>query len=202
MEQLEKIYTELEQEQESWISASPFRCPSGCGRCCETYMPEVLEIEAIYMAAYFLSENKEFSHTNPSQEAFKERGCFLYDASGLYHCRVYVARPLICRLFGFSADRDKNGSLRFAPCRYTEPKLKEGGSIGFDKELPQKKQWTEQELKAYFATLPPEMARYARWVELLYPVGAGNYEPLPIALPKAYQKLCYYLRFPPEQNAA
>jgi hypothetical protein len=35
-----------------------------------------------------------------------------------FHCSVYAARPLICRLFGACAYQDKNGSAVFRRCKY------------------------------------------------------------------------------------
>ncbi|EKD82336.1 MAG: fe-S-cluster oxidoreductase [uncultured bacterium] len=38
-------------------------------------------------------------------------------SEGSWGCRIYPARGLICRLFGFSATTDKNGHPLFAACR-------------------------------------------------------------------------------------
>jgi hypothetical protein len=47
--------------------------------------------------------------------------CPLYDPAEPHHCRVYPARPLICRLFGFSGVRGKDGRPLFRPCPHARP---------------------------------------------------------------------------------
>ncbi len=47
----------------------------------------------------------------------KEGPCVFFDLHGRGHCAVYPLRPLICRLFGFAAVRDKHGQPSYRPCR-------------------------------------------------------------------------------------
>ena len=55
-----------------------------------------------------------FCSTN---ELGRKVSCPLYDAeNGAAHCTVYSARPLLCRTFAFSAHREKDGGVVYAPC--------------------------------------------------------------------------------------
>ena len=116
---LHRIYERIDSEQAAWGAAVPYRCPSGCGSCCEGFEPDLLEIEALYMAAWLArADERRFSEI---AEGFRElsaekKGCVLAKAEGEYHCTVYGGRPLICRLFAYSGDRAKDGSARFRLC--------------------------------------------------------------------------------------
>jgi len=175
LRELSGIYERIEKAQEPWIAATPFRCPPGCGRCCERFEPEILDLEALYLAAWLLAgptaalESLDFSGTGP--------GCVLSDPHQAYHCTVYAGRPLVCRLFAFSGDRDKDGALRFSPCVFAAG--------------PAQKQWTEAEMQAAFGVLPPAMADLAGQADSLLPGTADRRLPLREALPKALAKLRY-----------
>lgn len=113
---LQGLYNKFELAQQAWIQAIPFRCPAGCGTCCESFEPDILEIEALFLAAHMIhlygDETDSFIRDTGS------KGCVLADPENPYHCRVYEGRPLICRLFAYCGDRDKEGKIRYRPCRY------------------------------------------------------------------------------------
>ncbi len=190
LQSLEEVYAALEEEQKKWIEASPFRCPVGCGRCCERFVPDMWEIEALYIAGQLLIEGRD-SLFQPSQSF----PCPLYRAEGEFHCTVYETRPLVCRVFGFAGDRDKWGHLRYAPCRHMA--LEEGQQV-----VSTSKMWTEQELVKRFAALPPDMTLFARRVQAIEPSWAIEREPLDTALPKALMKLRLYAWFSSPDKAA
>lgn len=277
LRELETVYGELEEEHRAWIAVSPFRCPSSCGRCCEHFVPDVWEIEALYIAAQLWIEGRQDVwigghpmeriqwrpkvsiqgrqdiHIEERQEAPLEMVqdlqmerrensqidrierssvCPLYKREGDFHCTVYASRPLVCRVFGFSADRDKWGRLRYAPCRFMEVATKDrqgaGQEGGVQQQIGQgekfeaeqviggqrgeriarkgkthlRRVWTEEELSTYYPVLPPDMTLFGRRVEAIEPAWAGERESLDIALPKALQKLELYRRFSGPERAA
>ena len=63
----ESAYRRIETAQQEWYSKSNFRCPEGCGRCCEHFEPDLLENEALYMAAWLISNKPEWTE-NVSRE--------------------------------------------------------------------------------------------------------------------------------------
>jgi len=50
------------------------------------------------------------------------RGCPFRSNDGPHFCMIYSGRPLICRLFGAAGDRDKDGIVRFSPCKVLKGK--------------------------------------------------------------------------------
>ncbi|TCW60997.1 YkgJ family cysteine cluster protein [Treponema sp. J25] len=174
---LHALYEEITRAQETWKEKSPFRCPPGCGRCCETFEPDVLEVEALYLAVWMFKNQRErlgtLSFETPSS------GCFLADSANPYHCTVYEGRPLICRLFAYAGDRDKKGRVRFRPCKYQEGY--EGVTYG------------EETLLSLFRGVPPVMADYTALALGIMPAETGHRLPLRQALPSALNKVRYLL---------
>lgn len=170
---LDRVYERIETAQSSWIAATPYSCPPGCGHCCETFEPDILEIEALYLAAWIV-------RNAPERLADVDRnadrvGCVLADHEGCYHCTVYPARPLVCRLFAYSGDRGKDGTVRFRPCAH----MKVAG----------KRDLGQAELTERYGMLPPVMGDLASEADLLLPGSAGERSPLREALPRAAAKI-------------
>lgn len=118
--------TLLELYDEAQLATDRFQqhfgvyCPDGCGTCCEHFVPELTEAEASLIAAYILLIKEDESLLERLQAHEGEAPCPLYDASSPYHCTVYPARGLICRLFGACPSEDKSGSAVFRKCRYNK----------------------------------------------------------------------------------
>ncbi|MFA6890728.1 MAG: YkgJ family cysteine cluster protein, partial [Sphaerochaetaceae bacterium] len=49
-----------------------------------------------------------------------------------HHCKVYAARPLICRLFGACASLSKDGVAEFRHCKYNAVKTMPGHLVFFE----------------------------------------------------------------------
>jgi Fe-S-cluster containining protein len=173
---LHQIYEEIDRAQERWIAQSPYRCPSGCGSCCERFEPDLLDVEALYLAAWMLRHQTQRLDTldwssNPS-------GCPLYDPHNPHHCTVYEGRPLVCRLFAFSGDRGKDGSIRYRPCKFMPPVP--GAQTG---------SLDQGTLEALYGATPPAMGDLAGQAALLIPDRSDDRLPLREALQKALAKL-------------
>ncbi len=224
LQRLEDVYAELDEDQNKWIEVSPFRCPSGCGRCCERFVPDVWEIEALYIAARLIIEGRDSTvlerfrendrgeddrelymnqvdneGTPGGQRPTGNSACPLYQAEGEFHCTVYKTRPLVCRAFGFAGDRDKWGQLRFSPCRFME--IKTEGQKASD-AATHLRMWKRDKLLECFPFLPPDMTLYARRVQTIEPSWAGDRDLLDTMLPKAIKKLRFYTRFASPDRAA
>lgn len=52
--QMGEAYQRIENEQAVWFEKSKFTCVEGCGSCCHNFEPDLLECEAVYMAAWLL----------------------------------------------------------------------------------------------------------------------------------------------------
>lgn len=199
---LDGIYAEIAREQDVWKRASPFQCPDGCGSCCVDFEPDVLESEALYLAAWMLCHQRDralsvldgsFVSPRAGTPASDALGCVFFDPSTPYHCTVYEGRCLICRLFGYSGDRGKDGRPRLKPCKF----LPAAGadSAGANTAVAEHRQYSESELLELFGAVPPVMADIAAQVVALTPDAAQDRLPLREALRLAISKILMIERF-------
>ncbi len=141
-DELETIHARIESDQSAFLARlagkeARLACPAGCGCCCLGFMPDLTGTEAAYMASYLLDmvpdiDNPEDIEGLALRLGKKEPGspvkgsCPFHDSSRRgQNCLIYPARPLICRLFGFSAMRDKWGEPTFTLCRHMPSPLGE-----------------------------------------------------------------------------
>ncbi len=178
LEDLFRIYGRIDEAQRAWIDATPYRCPAGCGACCEGFEPDISEIEALFLAAWLIRSKKE-ELLDAAEAARGRTGCVLADPSGQFHCTAYGGRPLVCRLFAYAGDRGKDGAPRFRTCSRQEPR--------------EERSLDERTLRNRFGSLPPLMGDYAGEAELILPNSAGDRVPLRDALPAAVAKIRYLI---------
>lgn len=116
---VEKVYQRLDQEIAQFRNTTGLSCIAGCGACCTKADIEATVLEFLPFAYYYFMQDK----AQEVLEEIKARPvaiCHLLKLSvagstkGL--CSDYAYRGLICRLFGYSAARDKYGSLRLVTC--------------------------------------------------------------------------------------
>lgn len=198
---LDGVYADIERDQKPWRDASPFPCPDGCGSCCVDFEPDVLECEALYLASWMLFHQRaralalvDGSFVSPRPDP--ERGCILFDPANPYHCTVYGGRCLICRLFGYTGDRGKDGAIRWKPCKFPprerglEPR--DDGGKGGEGE---RRQYRAEELFERFGAAPAAMGDVTAQVIALAPDSVEERFPLRDALPRAIARLLMLERF-------
>ncbi len=122
MAALATLYDQIEEGTSRFCFEHNISCGPGCGTCCEHFMPDITVLEARLVAAYLLLVKKDTALISKIIAARNATGgpCPLYQFDVPYHCSVYAARPLICRLFGVCANGDKEGNGIFRRCRYNE----------------------------------------------------------------------------------
>ncbi|AEC02242.1 YkgJ family cysteine cluster protein [Parasphaerochaeta coccoides] len=172
--ELQEIYQALEPESRDFTSKFSISCPSGCGTCCERFVPDITYSEARLVAAWLILNSR--SRLVQAVEEWKsgDRGCPLYNPDTPYHCTVYPVRPLVCRLFAACATKGKAG-MEFRRCRFNA-----------DATAPQ-----EIEAPALEAAGAPVMQDYAYRVRSLE--GAGGVTLLPEAVLAAMDELRFIL---------
>ncbi len=118
-----EIYREMDALSSRFQNATGLRCLPGCGTCCDTEEVEATVVEVIPLCWKILLGRDEERYLSAIAE-MEERGtrrCVIYDPSETREaegcCALYEFRPLVCRLFGFAARRDKKGGLEFAACK-------------------------------------------------------------------------------------
>jgi Fe-S-cluster containining protein len=120
---LKELYTDLDSRIAGFSRRAGLACPEGCGTCCQTFVPELSAPEADLIAGHILSTSGPLT-ADSWLEGELSGACPFYRVVGdPYHCGIYPARPLICRLFGYAGSRGKDGSARFRPCRHMPVEL-------------------------------------------------------------------------------
>jgi uncharacterized protein len=123
LKELIELYKDLDEEASRFKKAAALDCLKFCKRCCT---PEKAQIEASVFECLPLSIHlwrlgEAESYLQGIAAGGEENLCVLYSAdyspSPASGCKHYLWRPLLCRLFGFSAVLDKRGHPRIALCR-------------------------------------------------------------------------------------
>jgi len=116
---VQRVYLKLDREIAALQRDSGLHCLSGCGECCKKPDIEASPLEFLPLALRLFDEGRaeqvlEELRNNPGLcHAFRPH---VTSFGGL--CSIYPERGLICRLFGFSARRNKEGSAELVTCRY------------------------------------------------------------------------------------
>ena len=104
IDEVEKVFEELDAHLLSTAEVSGLKCPDFCGMCCRKADIEASPLEFMPLAAWLYKKGKvndflaKLDHPEHQWCA-----CFDPDASakGAWGCQYYEHRGLICRLFGF-----------------------------------------------------------------------------------------------------
>jgi Fe-S-cluster containining protein len=178
------MYIRAEEALASFRARNGLSCPPGCGACCEGFIPDILPLEASYLAAWLVRNRPERAQRiaefgiPPSNL----RGCPLYDPDKPdAHCTVYPGRPLICRLFAFSGVRSRTGTSSFSLCRRMP---------GLPPPRSGARSWEGPALEALFGT-PPLMSDFGAELEGIVPGDGSRRLPLPEALPPAVRQVLF-----------
>ena len=130
VELVEKLFHQLEQEIAQFEQASGMSCVAGCGKCCTYPDIEASPLEFLPWA-FHLFLYGEAEKTLLLLEEAHGPTCHIYKPltiNGQGRCSSYKYRGLICRLFGFAANKDKYGVLRLATCKI----IKEGQANNYN----------------------------------------------------------------------
>lgn len=156
LSEIENTYENIAAVQAKWYQQSKFTCPEGCGQCCYNFEPDLMEGEALYMAAWLL-ENQPDVAENVIQGNFpfpdNGKTCLFWNKDNPYHCSIYSGRAFICRLFGASGAHSKENKTVWKPCKFL-PAEKLAGH----KPPLAHRQYTQEETQEIFGTLPPVMS--------------------------------------------
>ena len=121
------LYSELDIQTTAFACASGIRCPSGCATCCGSENVEATVLEMLPMAFHLFATCQAELLIKRLEIITNSRQCILFRkdhlADGKWGCSQYSHRPLICRLFGFSGIRDRDGNPKFALCRYMQGRV-------------------------------------------------------------------------------
>lgn len=117
---VERVFKGLEKDVAAFKRATNLRCISSCGRCCTKPDIAASTIEFLPLAYHLYKQGKALEWYHKLEEN-KDPICQLFSPVYLENlggmCTQYQYRGLICRLFGFSAKLDKNGTPQIVTCR-------------------------------------------------------------------------------------
>lgn len=118
----QRFYDYVDISLDAFVSEENIYCPTGCGSCCQNYNPDLSVSEAEYIACYLLQENRvdEFHDRVEKAEKYGISHCPMYNGDCAYHCSIYPARGLVCRLFGSACSKDKNGDVHYPSCKWSD----------------------------------------------------------------------------------
>jgi len=116
---VQRVYLKLDREIAKVQLESGLHCISGCGECCKKPDIEATPLEFLPLALHLYDEGKAEKFLE-ELNASNEQIChvfrpFITNFGGL--CNEYPNRGLICRLFGFTARRDKEGHSELVTCK-------------------------------------------------------------------------------------
>jgi Fe-S-cluster containining protein len=121
------LYAEADALTARVQAASGLHCPSGCGVCCERHNPHVTVADLDPIAEALVAAdvaNAEAVHERAVAALAADAPCVFYQAGRLPGgCTQYELRPLLCRLFGYAAVRDKRGAAELAVCHVHKERL-------------------------------------------------------------------------------
>lgn len=181
-----KIYRIVDADVHSFEMMSGLRCLRFCSRCCINVKVTATVLELLPLAYWLYKKQtaRFWLEKLDAVRADKERRCILLrfpkHSRNVGRCMVYKMRPLICRLFGFSAVIDKSNQPQLVTCKvikkvYNASYLQTSRSLG---------------------TLPvPIMKRY---YAMLYPldfIDAQKFYPLNEALRMAIETVLFHFSY-------
>ncbi|MFH1855748.1 MAG: YkgJ family cysteine cluster protein [Candidatus Omnitrophota bacterium] len=145
------LYDKLDEHIERFKAVSGLKCIEDCGLCCGKSNFEATAMEFMPLAVD-LWIRKEISPWLEKISLLEQGGpCVFYkaDASvGEGKCSVYSFRPLICRLFGFSARTDKYGKRLLITCgcmKKAHPlEYKQSQGVAFQNIIPRMSDYSIQ----------------------------------------------------------
>jgi Fe-S-cluster containining protein len=116
---VQKLYARLDADIQKLQSESGLHCVAGCGECCKKPDIESTPLEFLPLALQLFDEGK--AEIALEEISAKENSlCYVFrphvtNFGGL--CNEYPNRGLICRLFGFTARRNKEGQSELVTCK-------------------------------------------------------------------------------------
>ncbi|WP_373523276.1 YkgJ family cysteine cluster protein [Aquiflexum sp.] len=142
-QEVRKVFEELDLEIKSFLDASKLTCISGCGFCCSNPKVSASVLEFLPLAFDLYDKGKAEKALEMLDKTSEEDACIIYKSlsedghSGF--CSDYNNRGMICRLFGSSARKNKEGQKEIITCKKIKAEKKdlyESAIEGIKSEMP------------------------------------------------------------------
>lgn len=120
-QEVRKVFEELDLEIKSFLDASKLTCISGCGFCCSNPKVSASVLEFLPLAFDLYAKGKAEKALRILEETTENDACIIYKSFSedghLGFCSDYQNRGMICRLFGSSARKNKEGQKEIITCK-------------------------------------------------------------------------------------
>lgn len=192
LQPLLELYQELDFKIEKFKRETGLDCIRGCGECCaiESRRIEVSLVELIPLSLHLWEVGKAEGYLKKMERVNEEGPCIFYRRNPPKReegcCSIYPWRPLICRLFGFSAVENKYGQPMAVLCSVLKRSRPE-----VVKEI---------ELRIQKGLEVPINSYYAKRITLLYPAYGKERFPINEAIKKALERAGFYFELLREEE--
>lgn len=116
-----RIYQEIEKQTFRVKRQTGMVCPDRCGQCCWSRNIEATVVEMIPLVNHILRSGRLNEVLTALDTAGPDDLCVFFRPDMAHRdrgfCSDYRYRPLVCRLFGFSARRNKDDRISAQVCR-------------------------------------------------------------------------------------
>jgi len=179
---VEQVFKRLDRETGKFGAQSELKCPTNCNLCCLKKGLEANVLEFLPFA-YYLVKNNLHEAALDVLETEPEYCINLSDNKENGGCKSYQHRGLICRLFGYSGIRDKNGKLVIYTCSHIK------------NNQPDK--FKEASVKINSGMHIPVSANFYSQFYYIDSQMASDYNPINVSIRKAIEKVAYYYAYKP-----
>lgn len=181
---VERVFDKLDKEIRSFQNSTSLHCLSGCGACCKKPDIEATILEFLPFAYHLFKEGQametyEKLRNDPSSICMAFSPFQVGSDAGF--CGEYPYRGLICRLFGFSAVRNKYGEAQLLTCR----KIKEDQAEAYEE--------SKERIRMGMA-VPFTQEHYLR-LYAIDPDLSRKFYPINIAITKALEEVLKYYSY-------
>lgn len=181
IDQLRVLYTEVDDRTAAFQRASGLNCPPGCGLCCRSTKVEATILEMLPLAETLHNGAGGIDWMEKLDACKAEKPCLFFQPDPIVstdgHCRVYALRPLVCRLFGYAAFRDKNGTRKTTGCRRMRHPMTD-----------------DPERDSRWGDTAPAFVDYSIRISTLYPELGSRLFPINFAAYAAFEKYALWAR--------
>lgn len=131
VKEVKKIYRLLDADVQQFKKETALKCLRFCSHCCEKHDITATVLEFLPLAYSFYKEGQceEYLRKLKEIQVAENNTCILLTYPGKREnagrCLAYKMRPMVCRLFGFSAVLDKNSRPQLVTCREIKQKYSE-----------------------------------------------------------------------------
>lgn len=132
---VEAVFEQLNREVSTFQMWSGMHCVAGCGKCCHKPDIEATILEFLPFAHYLYTRQQAFEWMDKLAQPKSSLCAILNPGRDGGQCSEYLYRPLICRLFGFSARINKYEKRELMTCQVIKTEQNEDFTKASEKVL-------------------------------------------------------------------